>query len=124
MATTLGSTTYDLLINGHSVKAASGQTFAAINPATNEKIADVASAGIHDADAAVDAARKALDGKWSTMAPARARVLFKIAELIGDRIDDLAHMEVLNSGKTIAGAKAEIGQVMRISSSMAAQSPS
>jgi len=113
MATTLGSTTYDLLINGHSVKASSGETFAAINPATNEKIADVASAGIHDADAAVDAARKALDGKWSTMPPARrARVLFKIAQLIGDRIDDLAHMEVLNSGKTIAGAKAEIGQVI------------
>ncbi len=113
MATVVEQKTYDLLINGESVKAQSGATFAAINPATNEKLADVASAGIHDADAAVAAARKALEGKWSTMAPARrARVLFKIAALIGERLDELARIEVLNSGKTISGAKAEIGQVI------------
>jgi acyl-CoA reductase-like NAD-dependent aldehyde dehydrogenase len=113
MAVTLEHKTYDLLINGESVKAHNGATMAAINPATNEKIADVASAGIRDADAAVAAARKALEGKWATMAPARrARVLFKIAALIGERLDELARTEVLNSGKTISGAKAEIGQVI------------
>ncbi|HZV80434.1 MAG TPA: aldehyde dehydrogenase family protein [Candidatus Binatus sp.] len=113
MATVLETKTYDLLINGESVKAHSGATMEAINPATNEKIADVASAGIHDADLAVQAARKALDGKWKTMPPARrARVLFKIASIISERLDDLARIEVLNSGKTIAGAKAEISQVI------------
>jgi acyl-CoA reductase-like NAD-dependent aldehyde dehydrogenase len=113
MATALERKHYDLLINGESVPAQSGETFACLNPATNETIADVASAGIHDADAAVAAARKALDGKWATMPPARrARVLFKIANLISERIEDLARMESLNGGKTIAGAKAEIGQVI------------
>ncbi|MBV8223304.1 MAG: aldehyde dehydrogenase family protein [Candidatus Eremiobacteraeota bacterium] len=113
MATVLESKTYDLLINGESVKAQSGETFAVYNPATNEKIADVASAGIHDADAAVAAARAALEGPWRTMAPAkRARILFKIAQIMGERLNDLVHAEVVNSGKTINGAKAEIGQVI------------
>ena len=113
MATVLERTTYDLLINGQMVKPQSGETFAVFNPATNEKIADVASAGIHDADAAVDAARKALVGPWVTFAPARrARVLFKIANLMETRLDDLVRAEVLNSGKTISGAKAEIRQVI------------
>jgi len=113
MATVLERTTYDLLINGQMVKPQSGETFAVFNPATNEKIADVASAGIHDADAAVDAARKALVGPWVTLAPARrARVLFKIANLMETRLDDLVRAEVLNSGKTISGAKAEIRQVI------------
>ena len=113
MATVLEQKTYDLLINGELVKAQSGETFAVYNPATNEKLADVASAGIHDADAAVAAARKAFEGKWATIAPARrARVLFKIAALINERLDELARMEVLNSGKTITGAKAELTQVV------------
>jgi acyl-CoA reductase-like NAD-dependent aldehyde dehydrogenase len=113
MATVLERTTYDLLINGEHVKAQSGETFAAVNPATNEKIADVASAGIHDADLAVEAARKALSGNWATLAPARrARILFKIAHLMEERLDELARAEVLNSGKTISGAKAEIKQVI------------
>jgi len=113
MATVLERTTYDLLINGQMVKPQSGETFAVFNPATNEKIADVASAGIHDADAAVAAARKALAGPWATLAPARrARALFKIANLMEARLDDLVRAEVLNSGKTINGAKAEIRQVI------------
>jgi len=113
MATVLERTTYDLLINGEMVKPQSGETFAVYNPATNEKIADVASAGIHDADAAVEAARKALVGPWATLAPARrARVLFKIGNLMEERLDDLVRAEVLNSGKTINGAKAEIRQVI------------
>ena len=113
MAIAVEQKRYDLFINGEFVAPQSGEYFETINPATNEVLATVAAAGIRDADAAVDAARKALEGKWAAIAPARrARVLFKIANLIGERLDALARMEVLNSGKTISAAKSEIGQVI------------
>ncbi len=113
MTTATAKTKHDLLINGEHIAPASGEYTDVLNPATGEVIASVAAAGIHDADLAVDAARKALSGKWATMAPARrARVLNKMASLIAERIDALAELETRNSGKTISGSKAEIGQVV------------
>jgi len=113
MAIAIERKTYELFINGEYRKPQSGEYFDVYNPATNEALASVAAANIHDADAAVDAARTALEGKWSTLPPARrARAIFKIASLISERSDDLARMEVLNSGKTIAHAKSEIAQVV------------
>ena len=113
MAIALEQKTYDLFINGEFAKPQSGQHVDVLNPASNEGLASVAAAGTADIDAAVAAARKALEGKWATLSPARrARVLFKIASLISERIDDLARVETLNSGKTITAAKAEIGQII------------
>jgi acyl-CoA reductase-like NAD-dependent aldehyde dehydrogenase len=113
MATATAHQTYELFINGEFVKPASAEHMDVLNPATNEVIASVASAGIHDADLAVDAARQALSGKWATLPPARrARVINKIAALISERIETLAEIETRNSGKTITSAKSEIGQVI------------
>jgi len=104
---------HDLLVNGEQRKPSSGEYAQVFNPATGQVIASVAAANIHDADLAVQAAREALTGKWASMTPARrARVLFKIAELIGARKDALAELETRNSGKTISGSKSEIGQVI------------
>jgi aldehyde dehydrogenase (NAD+)/betaine-aldehyde dehydrogenase len=115
MAIALDQKTYELFINGEFVKPQSGNYTEIVNPATNEPLARVAAAGIHDADAAVGAARAALEGKWATMTPARrARILFKIANLLAERIDDLARTEVLNTGKTLAGAKGEISQIIEL----------
>ena len=115
MAVALDKQTYDLFINGESVKPRSGSYTDVVNPATNQVIASVAAAGIHDADHAVTSARAALEGKWATMPPARrARVLFKIANLLSERIDELTRIEVLNSGKTLAGAKGEINQIIEL----------
>ncbi len=113
MTTATAKQTYELFINGEQTKPASGEYIDVVNPATNEVMASVAAAGIHDADLAVDAARQALHGKWATLTPARrARVLQKIASLIAERIDSLAELETRNSGKTISGSKAEINQVV------------
>jgi acyl-CoA reductase-like NAD-dependent aldehyde dehydrogenase len=115
MALALDQKTYDLFLNGEFVKPQSGNYTTILNPATNEPIAQVAAAGIHDADAAVAFARAAYEGKWATMPPAkRARVLFKIANLLSERIEDLARTEVMNTGKTMAGAKGEIGQIIEL----------
>ena len=98
-------------INGDFQPAASGQTFATINPATGEHIADVAHCMEEDVDRAVRAARRAFDdGEWSRAAPeARKEVLLKLADLVRDNAHELAVMESVDCGKTISDALAEIG---------------
>ena len=92
-----------LFIGGQWVDAASGETRETINPATGETIAQLASAGAEDVDAAVKAARTALeDGPWATMAAAdRARLLYQIADLIEENIEEFATLETLDNGKPI-----------------------
>ncbi|EGD03183.1 aldehyde dehydrogenase (acceptor), partial [Burkholderia sp. TJI49] len=86
--------------------ARSGQTFAAINPATEAVIAEVASCDAADVDAAVRAARRAFEsGVWSRCAPAeRKRVLCRLGELIASHGAELALLDSLNMGKRVADA--------------------
>jgi aldehyde dehydrogenase (NAD+) len=97
-----------MLIDGKFRDAVSGRTFATINPATEEKIADVAEGGKEDEDLAVKAARKAFEeGPWSRMdARDRGRLLNKLADLIEKNFDELAALETLDNGKPIKDAKA------------------
>jgi betaine-aldehyde dehydrogenase len=99
-----------LLIAGQKVEAASGETFVALNPATNQPIAHVAKAGKEDVDRAVNAARKAFDeGPWPRMSPyERGRIVQKLADLIRANADRIAAIESENTGKPLARAKGEI----------------
>jgi acyl-CoA reductase-like NAD-dependent aldehyde dehydrogenase len=103
-----------LLIGGTSRDASDGGTYDDLNPATGAKVAAVADATREDVDAAVSAARSAFDaGKWSTMAASRrAKIIYKIAQLIGERSAELALLEVRDNGKTIATAKGELGAIV------------
>lgn len=104
---------WKLLINGQQVDAASGDAFEVINPATNETLATVAKAGREDIDSAVSAAREALTGKWARMGAARrAGLLYKVAQIMRDRSDEIARLEVSNNGKAISQAKAELNQAI------------
>ena len=105
---------WKLLINGNQVDAVSGETFDVINPATNETLASVAKAGREDVDLAVAAAREAFDkGKWVRMGAARrASILYKVAQIMRDRSNEIAHLEVTNNGKAIGQAKAELSQAI------------
>ena len=96
-----------LLIGGKWRDAASGKTFETINPATEEKIADVAEGDAADIDLAVEAARKAFDGgPWrKTDARDRGRMLNRLADLIEQNIDELAALETLDNGKPIRDAR-------------------
>ena len=102
--------TEDLLIAGKRLAASDGQTFAVVNPATDETIAHVAKAGLADVELAVAAARKAFDhGPWPRMAPyERGRIIQRIADRIRERADELAALESANTGKPLARAKSEI----------------
>ena len=101
---------FQLLIAGKAVDAASGETFTAYNPATNQAVAQVAKAGKEDVDRAVAAARKAFDeGPWPRMSPyERGRIIQKLADRIRERADEIAQIESLNTGKPITRSKGEI----------------
>ncbi len=93
---------YQLFINGKFVKPTKGKYFATINPATEEKLSEVAEATEEDVDKAVKAARNAYDKVWSKMpAKERGKYLFRIARIIQERARELSVVETLDSGKTI-----------------------
>ncbi|MBN1569830.1 MAG: aldehyde dehydrogenase family protein [Acidobacteria bacterium] len=92
-----------LLIGGKFQDAVSGKTFASINPATEEVIADVAEADAPDIDSAVKAARTAFNKKnWRNMAAReRSRLLWKLGDLIMEHADELAIIETMDNGKPL-----------------------
>ncbi|HEX9406021.1 MAG TPA: aldehyde dehydrogenase family protein, partial [Thermoanaerobaculia bacterium] len=93
-----------LFINGEFTDARSGHTFATINPATEEKITDIASAGADDVDAAVKAARAQMEpcSEWQKMKPRdRAKVLWRLADILAQRAEEIGRIETLDNGKPI-----------------------
>ncbi|WP_433722233.1 aldehyde dehydrogenase family protein [Actinoplanes sp. CA-051413] len=93
---------YGLFIDGAFVPASSsGGVFKTVNPASEEVLAEVASAGAEDVDRAVAAARRAF-GPWSALPGAeRAKYLFRIARIVQERSRELAVLESLDNGKPI-----------------------
>ncbi|MGH9942889.1 MAG: aldehyde dehydrogenase family protein, partial [Pyrinomonadaceae bacterium] len=93
---------YQLFIDGQWVDAESGKTFTTPNPATGETLAEVAEGDRADVDKAVAAARRAFEGKWSRLsARDRGRLLYKLAQLIESRTQELAALETADNGKPI-----------------------
>jgi aldehyde dehydrogenase (NAD+) len=96
-----------LLIDGKWRDALSGKTFETINPATEEKIADVAEGDADDVDLAAKAARKAFEGPWSKIdARERGRLLNRLADLAEKHLEELAALETLDNGKPIRDSRA------------------
>lgn len=95
------------LVDGRWGDAASGQTLPVINPSTGEVFAQAAAGEATDIDAAVTAARRAFEsGPWGAMPPAgRQRLLWKLADLIEAHAEELALLEVLNTGKPLRIAR-------------------
>src|SRR5437762_10336044 len=93
---------YDLFINGKFVKPSSGKYFDTINPATEEKIAEVAEANATDVDKAVKAAKNAYERTWKkTPAAERAKYIFRISRMIQERAREFAVIESMDGGKAI-----------------------
>src|SRR5580698_858126 len=93
---------HELFIGGKLVKPRSGKYFASINPATEEKLTEIAAADASDVDKAVKAARSAYEKVWSKM-PGRERgkYLYRIARIIQEKARELAVLETIDGGKTI-----------------------
>jgi aldehyde dehydrogenase (NAD+) len=96
----------NLLINNEWRPSSSGKTMEVVNPATEETIGEVPAADVSDVDAAVAAARAALDGPWGRMsARERGRFVSRLADRLMERLDDLARLETLHNGKPITESK-------------------
>jgi betaine-aldehyde dehydrogenase len=92
---------HKLWIDGKWVDSKGGNTMAIENPATGAKIADVVDASREDVDAAVKAAHAAFyDGRWSKKSPGeRSKAIWKLADLIEAKAEELAKVESENTGK-------------------------
>ncbi|HEX2091326.1 MAG TPA: betaine-aldehyde dehydrogenase [Longimicrobiaceae bacterium] len=97
-----------LYIGGEWQDAASGRAFETVNPATGETLTQVAEADAEDVDRAVRAARAAFEnGKWAGMSGReRGKILYRMAEIIESRLDELARLETLDNGKPFREARA------------------
>ncbi len=99
--------TRQMLINGKWVDAASGKTFPTYNPATGDVLANVAEGDKEDINRAVTAARHAFDnGPWRKLSPGeRARMIWKLADLVEKHAEEFAQLESLDNGKPLTIAR-------------------
>jgi succinate-semialdehyde dehydrogenase / glutarate-semialdehyde dehydrogenase len=98
----------DLWIGGRWRKSSDGGRFDVIDPATENKVASVASATVEDAKAALDAASAAFPG-WAAKKPReRAEVLRKSFELIMRDAERLAKLITIENGKALADSRGEV----------------
>jgi len=91
------------IINGQKVDSA--ESFETLNPATGEKLADVASGGADEVNAAVAAARAAFPGWAATPAKERARLMRNLGDLIARNVPEIAEMETQDCGQVIGQTK-------------------
>ena len=92
---------YDLFIDGAFIKAEHGAVLDVFNPATGEKISQIADASEADVDRAVASARKAFESFRHTTTATRSKILLKIADIIEQNAQFLAEVETMDNGKPI-----------------------
>jgi betaine-aldehyde dehydrogenase len=98
-----------LFIDGEYCASSSGQVTPLVNPATEEIWCEVAAADVSDVERAVLGAQRAFERVWRDMLPTqRAGILFTIARLIREHLEELAALEVRNIGKPISDARDEV----------------
>jgi len=96
-----------LLIDGKWVDAQSGETFPVYNPASGEVLHQCAAGDKADIDVAVKAARRAFEqGPWPRLTHGqRGKLIWKLADLIEDHLEEFAQLESLDNGKPLAVAR-------------------
>ncbi len=96
-----------MFIDGKWVESASGKTFPTYNPATGEVMAQVAEGDREDINRAVKAARRAFEsGPWPEMSPSqRGRLMWKLADLLEQHLEEFAQIESLDNGKPLSVAR-------------------
>ncbi|MFE7174149.1 NAD-dependent succinate-semialdehyde dehydrogenase [Streptomyces sp. NPDC057616] len=99
----------DLLVGGRWLPAADGRTYPVHDPATGEAIREVSSAGSLDARAAIEAAQSAAAEWRATPARRRSEILHDTFALMRRHQDTLARLIVLENGKALRDAQAEVG---------------
>lgn len=105
---------YKLLIGGEWTDSSTGETFYDINPATLEKLASFQVASEDDVNRGVVAAWEAY-GTWSgTPPPKRAMVLFKTANILMERKEELAKLMTREMGKVLSETRGDVQEAIDI----------
>ena len=93
---------YGLYINGKFKPSENGRSFHTINPATEEKLAEVSEASEKDVNRAVRSAKEAYEKVWSKIShKERGKYVYRIARLIQERAREFAVIETMDGGKPI-----------------------
>src|SRR5699024_1504611 len=97
-----------LFINGQFVNSADGKPFETVNPATAEKIATVHEAGKEDANKTVNVPTESFDDDTSTKISdaEKSHLIYKHADKIEEKQEELAHLHTMDNGKPISQARA------------------
>ena len=108
-------TIYRSFINGKWIDTASGKSIPNINPAnTNDIIGTAQLCTREEAKSAVEAAYNAFKGWKNTPAPARGRIIAKMARLMEEHKEELAQILTREEGKTIAESRGELGRAINV----------
>lgn len=100
------------LVGGAWTRAA--RTLPLEDPSTGQAIGAIARGGPEEVDAAVTAARAALDGAWGRATAAeRGRLLSRLGRLVEERVEDLAALEAADVGKPLTQARADARALAR-----------
>lgn len=99
-------------IGGSWVEARSGETFISLNPATEAPLAEATRSAAVDVDAAVQAARAAYRGWRLTPAPRRGEILFRAAQILTERKDELARLMTQEMGKILAETRGDVQEAI------------
>lgn len=101
------SSSQKLFIDGNWNESTDGSLTDVYNPSSGEVITQAASATLKDCELAVSAARRTFDrGDWTGLTPAeRGKILWQLGDLLEAHADEIAELEMLDGGKTFAGAR-------------------
>lgn len=104
-----------LFIDGAARDSKSGKRTTLINPATETALCEVAAADVSEVNAAVDSAHRAWESGWRDLAPGkRSEILYNVARVLRENLEELALLEAHNIGKPISDARDEIGLGARV----------
>src|SRR5215217_8515422 len=96
-----------MLIGGSPQESSDGKTFETLDPSNGKPLATVPEASANDVDSAVAAARAAFESEaWSGLPPAaRAKLLWRVGDVIDEHMEELVELETRDQGKPIGVSK-------------------
>jgi aldehyde dehydrogenase (NAD+) len=108
-------------IGGKWVNGQGDKTFATVNPANEEILAQIHAAQVTDVDLAVQAAQKAFKSWRLTPAPLRGEVLFKVGDILKQKKEELARLLTQDMGKVISEARGDVQEAIDMAYYMAGE---
>ena len=104
-----------LFVDGARHDSRSSRRSTLVNPATEEAFTEVAAADVHDANAAIESAQRAWETGWRDLTPGkRTEILFNVARMLRENLEEIAQLETLHIGKPISDARDEAGLGARV----------